>query len=83
MKHKHKYPIIRFITNVKYVCEIQSTIIAIEEVALGIQFQVLILMSSRLIHSSSSDLHGSLKNILIADDNTINRISRYGPKCFG
>ena len=61
MKHKHKNPIIRFITNVKYVCEIQCTIIAIEEVAPGIKFQGLILISSRLIDSSSSDLHGSLK----------------------
>ena len=83
MKHKHKYPTIWFITNVKYVCEIQCTIIAIEGVALGIKFQGLILMSSWLIDSSSSDLHGSLQNILRADDNTINHISRYGPKCFG
>ena len=83
MKHKHKYPIIRFITNVKYVCKIQCTIIAIEEVGLEIKFQGLILMSSRLIDSFSSDLHGSLQNILRADDNTINRISRHGPKCFG
>ena len=61
MKHKHKYPIIQFITNIKYVCEIQCTIISIEEVAPGIKFQGLILMSSQLIDSSSSDLHGSLK----------------------
>ena len=78
MKHKHKYPIIRFITNVKYGCEIQCTIIAILEVALGIKFQGLILMSSQLIDSSSSDLHGSLKYILRADNNTINHISCYG-----
>ena len=61
MKHKYKYPIIQFITNVKYVCEIQCTIIDIEEVALGIKFQCLILMSSQLIDSSSSDWHRSLK----------------------
>ena len=41
--------------------EIQCPIIAIEEVTLGIKFQGLILMSSRLIDSSSSDFHESLK----------------------
>ena len=36
-------------------------IIAILEVTPGIKFQALILMSSQLIDSSSSDLHGPLK----------------------
>ena len=60
MKNKHKYPIIQFITKSNKSVQHQFTIITSKEMAPGIKFQGLILMSSQLI-DFTSDLHGSLK----------------------
>ena len=76
---KYKCPIIRFITKSNKSVQHQFTTITSKEVVPGIKFHGLILMSSRLINFTS-DLHGSLKNILRADDihdNTINRVICY------
>ena len=57
---KYKCPIIRFITKSNKSVQHQFTTITSKEVAPGIKFHGLILMSSRLINFTS-DLHGSLK----------------------